>query len=103
MRGFYRKGVLGAGPGTLWAGLASTLDLLRAGWLMSALGAVVALCHRLSCGTRSVDCSASLCGAAEREAQVCEYAQKSTLYTYIYMYIYMHIGVYMYVSSPPIN
>ena len=63
MGGFYRKGVPGAGLGTLWAGLASTLDWPRAGWLLSALGASVDLCHRLSCGTRSgADCSASLCG-----------------------------------------
>ena len=53
MGGFYRKGVPGAGLGTLWAGLASTLDWPRAGWLLSALGTSVDLCHRLSCGTRS--------------------------------------------------
>ena len=53
MGGFYRKGVPGAGLGTLWAGLASTLDWPRAGWLLSALGTLLDLCHRLSCGTRS--------------------------------------------------
>jgi len=44
--GFYRKGVPGAGLGTLWAGLASTLNWPRAGWLLSApMGTLVDLCH----------------------------------------------------------